>query len=117
MYVPPPLPPRAWVDKRRAGPPCVLYPTLHPISHPAHPLHPKEMRHFLSKVTHTAVATRQRQGRVGAIFFCLLHADLYLFLFQGGLINFEKRRKVRALSWQLHSRADLVQSLCQSLWG
>lgn len=47
---------------------------------------------------------------MGIIFFCLLYTDLHLFLLQGGLINFEKRRKVRALPWQLPSRADLVQS-------
>lgn len=54
---------------------------------------------------------------MGAIFFCLLQSqsDLHLFLFQGGLINFEKRRKVRALPWQLHSRADLVQSQAASV--
>lgn len=41
-----------------------------------------------------------------AVFFCLLHADIWLTLFQGGLINFEKRRKVRAFPDLQHSRVE-----------
>lgn len=46
------------------------------------------------------------QGGVGAIFFCLLRTDIRLLFFQGGLINFEKRRKVRALPWHQHSGVE-----------
>lgn len=43
------------------------------------------------------------------VFFCVIHVDirlLFFFLLQGGLINFEKRRKVRALPWQQHSGVE-----------
>lgn len=44
MYVPPPCPPpppRAWADKRKAGPTLhILYPTLHILYPPLHILYP-----------------------------------------------------------------------------
>lgn len=133
MYVPPSpssassaQPSQSLGDKWRDGPPCVLYLTLqpahplsdttHPISHPAHPC-PQPTRRG-----HSGAARWQGQphcsGRDG-FFWCLLHTDIRLFPFQGGLINFEKRRKVRAVPWQGGRRRVTwcKPRLCWSFWG
>lgn len=84
--------------------PRVPYRTLHPV----HPLLSAHGNGPLSpcRSAGTPPLRWQRAGELGgmgAIFFCLLHTDIWLLLFQGGLINFEKRRKVRAWPWQQHS--------------
>lgn len=133
--------PRAWADKWRDGPPCVLYLTLqpaHPVSDPAHPTsdpaHPvSDPVPPTSDPAHPSPLPTRRglsgaapwqgqphcSGREGQerFFWCLLHTDIRLFPFQGGLINFEKRRKVRAVPWQ-GGRRRLTwckPRLCQSL--
>ncbi|KAM9595290.1 ral guanine nucleotide dissociation stimulator isoform 4-T4 [Morphnus guianensis] len=64
----------------------------------------------LGRDAHKAVAVSLGQGGTGIIFFCLLHADVWLLLFQGGLINFEKRRK----EFEVIAQIKLLQSACNN---